>query len=282
MRLLSWNEVKYPWKTPTSLLAGQAFTLSSDPTLGSIRINSSVPIALPWRNLILGFAPLGSERLNVFAVVKRRKGWFKHPEVDFAEARIPVIHDKPAQAATIRIPSSLWQNLESEESQKRKRLDRQAARQALQPPWGQLKSHCWRHPLVVSLQTSKFGSYRLLPNGTHYYHTGQDLRAPKGTPVTSVAPGIVTYAGEMLVAGQNVIVSHGGGLFSRYMHLSRTDVKVGDEVSAGQVLAVSGNSGRVEAPHLHWELIWQGSHVDPSRFLKSWAQLCDPKSAGST
>jgi murein DD-endopeptidase MepM/ murein hydrolase activator NlpD len=101
-----------------------------------------------------------------------------------------------------------------------------------------------------------------------------DLRAAVGKPVKATSRGLVRFAGQMIVEGRNVILDHGEGIFSRYMHLSRILVKEGEWVNAGDVVGLAGSSGRAEAPHLHWELIWKGHYADPLALIESWRGLC--------
>lgn len=139
---------------------------------------------------------------------------------------------------------------------------------------GDPPTKCFRPPLDSKI-VSRFASPRTLPNGRSYHHTGVDLRAASGTPIMAMAMGRVSYANPMIVPGNVVVLNHGGGLFSRYMHLSKIKVKEGDVVKAGEIVGLSGATGRVEAPHLHWEVIWKGNHADPFHFLQQWEQLCD-------
>ena len=102
------------------------------------------------------------------------------------------------------------------------------------------------------------------------YHPGIDFRAAVGTPVKAVADGIVIEAHE---AGWNagyggyVKIDHGNGLQSLYAHLSRVDVEVGTQVSAGEKLALSGNTGVSTGPHLHLEIRQNGVQKDPAPYL---------------
>lgn len=100
--------------------------------------------------------------------------------------------------------------------------------------------------------TSVFGTRRLFNDKPRSPHPGLDLRAATGTTVRCSGPGRVVLAGELYYSGNLVIVDHGGGLFTLYAHLSRIDVAEGDDVAAGDVLGLSGATGRVTGPHLHW------------------------------
>ncbi len=95
------------------------------------------------------------------------------------------------------------------------------------------------------------------------------------TPVLAAADGQVVYKGESPLTGNIIILNHGGGIYSEYMHLSKFDVAAGAQVKRGETIGLSGATGRVEAPHLHWELSWQGIPLNPIRFLQASAQTCD-------
>lgn len=138
-----------------------------------------------------------------------------------------------------------------------------------------LFSGCFSRP-TTSLVTSVFGEPRILPNGNFYRHNGVDQRAWIGVPVKVISDGIVTLADELDVTGNIIIVDHGAGLSSRYMHLSKFQIQPGQNVKKGEVIGFSGNSGRSSAPHLHWEVSWKGYPVDPVRFLRKMELICDP------
>jgi murein DD-endopeptidase MepM/ murein hydrolase activator NlpD len=99
-------------------------------------------------------------------------------------------------------------------------------------------------------------------------HEGVDLRAPTGTPVLASAAGEIIHAGRGLKGyGRLAVVDHGGGWTSVYAHLSRVDVRVGDHVTRGEKLGLSGRSGRSQGPHLHFEIRKGADPLDPLLFL---------------
>lgn len=132
----------------------------------------------------------------------------------------------------------------------------------------------WSAPIMSPI-TSEFGSPRFPPKGSIYFHTGVDLRAPTGTPVNSVAKGRVIASDQQVMAGNVVTVDHGRGVLSRYMHLDKFLVKEGDVVDKGTPLGLSGSTGRVEAPHLHWEMRVNGKPVNPFSTLRLLSQLAN-------
>ncbi len=98
-------------------------------------------------------------------------------------------------------------------------------------------------------------------------HKGLDFAGPEGTKVTSVAAGLVTFAGERAGFGEMVEINHGNGLATRYCHNEKILVKQGDMVRKGQEVALMGSTGRSTGPHLHFEVLKNGTQVDPLRFI---------------
>ena len=101
-----------------------------------------------------------------------------------------------------------------------------------------------------------------------YFHSGIDFPGGTSTAVQAVADGVVVFAGLLDVRGNATIISHGRGVYSGYWHQSRIDVKVGDKVTAGQIIGMVGNTGRVTGAHLHLEVLVGGVQVDPSEWLQ--------------
>jgi murein DD-endopeptidase MepM/ murein hydrolase activator NlpD len=128
----------------------------------------------------------------------------------------------------------------------------------------------WKGPLLRPLEsdlTSVFGNRRMFNGVTQSFHSGVDFRAPEGTPVVSAAPGTVMLAKDLFFSGVTVILDHGYGLFTIYAHLSDVKVKPGDKVGIKTLLGLSGKTGRVSGPHLHWGAVVSSSSgaikVDP-------------------
>jgi len=120
-------------------------------------------------------------------------------------------------------------------------------------------------PLALRRLTSGFG-LRVDPFlGGLRMHSGLDFAAPRGTPVGATAAGVVERAGWMGGYGNSVIVDHGGGLQTRYGHLSGIMVVPGETVPKGAVLGLVGSTGRSTGNHLHYEVRYRGSPIDPAR-----------------
>ena len=124
-------------------------------------------------------------------------------------------------------------------------------------------------PLNAKL-SSPFGAYRTLNETMQTRHTGWDQRAAVGTPIKAVAAGLVAFAGRLDIRGNYVMINHGYGVYSGYAHFSETHVTRGQPIAAGQVIGMSGNSGRSSGPHLHWEISVNGEWIDGLVFIDMW------------
>ena len=116
-------------------------------------------------------------------------------------------------------------------------------------------------------QTAAFGTRRTYNGKTQSIHHGLDFRAAAGTPIHASNHGRVLISQDMYYEGGFVVLDHGEGLFTLYMHLSAFGVKHGELVKKGQEIAESGGSGRVTGPHLHFGVQWQGLYMDPATLL---------------
>ena len=122
-------------------------------------------------------------------------------------------------------------------------------------------------PVAMGYYSSNFG-YRVDPfTGKQAFHTGVDLIAPTGTSVVAAAGGVVSQVATSSDYGNFIDVDHDNGLTTRYGHLSRTLVRVGDVVMKGQGIALVGATGRATGPHLHFEVREKGIPLNPNKFL---------------
>jgi len=127
--------------------------------------------------------------------------------------------------------------------------------------------------------TSRFGLRNDPLNGQLGWHQGLDLAAPVGTPVHATAAGLVVRAGYFGNYGLLVEIDHGNGLSTRYGHMSRLDVELGDRVAREDLIGEVGATGRVSAPHLHYEIHVDGQPVNPEPYIM--ADLGTHESGGS-
>lgn len=136
------------------------------------------------------------------------------------------------------------------------------ARAALQPVEGWRQRFAWP---VTGRISGVFGSQTIYAGEPGSYHTGVDIARPSGTPIVAPADGIVVLASPpaFSVEGNLLILDHGLGLSSAFLHLSRIDVPVGARIAKGQRLGAIGTTGRSTGPHLHWGLVWRSVRLDP-------------------
>jgi murein DD-endopeptidase MepM/ murein hydrolase activator NlpD len=118
------------------------------------------------------------------------------------------------------------------------------------------------HP-TDTITTDQFGMKRLYNGQLRSYHGGMDFRAAIGTPIHAANGGKVLLAKDLFYSGGTVIVDHGYGLLTMYFHMSKIIAKQGQMVSQGDLLGLSGKTGRVTGPHLHFQVVVHGTKVDP-------------------
>ncbi|WDA42846.1 M23 family metallopeptidase [Erythrobacter sp. BLCC-B19] len=137
-------------------------------------------------------------------------------------------------------------------------------------------------PASIQSITSGFGYRRDPFNGRGAMHAGIDFKGPIGSPVFAAADGRVTFVGQKSGYGNVVEITHGNGMLTRYAHLSRFDVRVGQQVAAGTTIAGLGNTGRSTGPHLHFEIRINDRAINPRPFLEAAPDvLKEVRAAGS-
>ena len=202
-------------------------------------------------------APVGQSTLHITAHVDGK-------DVDLS--RDIVIHEAHYRTGALTVspkfvepPPEALKEIEEESKLKAKIY----AASAMEPLWrGSF------HAPVASRATDSFGTRRMFNGKLASIHKGADFHAAMGTPVRASNSGVVALARKLYYEGNCVIIDHGMGLFTLSMHFSRIDVKEGQHVKAGDRLGLSGATGRVTGPHLHWAVRWQGAMLDPVKLLR--------------
>ena len=121
--------------------------------------------------------------------------------------------------------------------------------------------------------SGRFGNQRVYNGKPRAPHSGMDIAAAKGTPVKAPASGIVTFANsDLYLTGGTLVIDHGFGFSSNFLHLSRLDVSVGERIGQGQLIGAVGATGRASGPHLHWGMNWFEVRIDPQLVLERGKQ----------
>lgn len=115
--------------------------------------------------------------------------------------------------------------------------------------------------------SSRFGQRNDPFTGERVMHRGLDFAGTQGSEVLSVASGVVIWAAPRAAYGMTVEIDHGNGYRTRYAHNDKVTVRAGDHVSAGQVIGLMGSTGRASAPHVHFEVLKDGSRINPARYV---------------
>ena len=129
----------------------------------------------------------------------------------------------------------------------------------------------WRGSFAVPVKAETsdvFGVERVFNGSVQSTHQGLDFRVPSGTPVAAVNDGTVILARPLFFEGNCIVIDHGQGLLTLYLHLSKFLVKEGEAVKKGQEIGLSGGTGRATGPHLHLAVRWQGVYLNPAELLK--------------
>ena len=119
-----------------------------------------------------------------------------------------------------------------------------------------------------SFITSAFGKARVYNGSLKGYHSGTDFRAEVGTPLIASNDGVVALVKDRFYSGGTVLIDHGHGVYTCYFHMSKFSVKKNERVTKGQKIGLSGQSGRVTGPHLHFAVRINGVQVDPLQFIE--------------
>jgi len=272
------------------LVPGAAITtaLAAALATGAARdLPSRTSLAVDWHlagkpaqgGLVFGTAPAGTVRLTLDGVGVRLAGDGRFV-IGFGRNAMPVatlVAELPGGVSVVErvtvasrdwqveaIPSLAQSTTPDPEYDARRaaELARIAAARA-----GETDAAGWTQPFRWPTHgriAGVYGSQRILGGVPKSPHYGVDIAAPAGTPVAAPADGIVRFAdGPLLLEGNLVLLDHGHGLASAFLHLSRIDVHAGDTVRRGEPLGTVGRTGRATGPHLHWGMTWGTVRVDP-------------------
>lgn len=141
--------------------------------------------------------------------------------------------------------------------------------------------HHWQATPVTDLDfivpaagpySGHFGMRRFFNGEARAPHAGLDVAVDRGTTVVASGAGVVLAVGDYFFNGKTIFLDHGNGLITMYCHLDRMDVQVGETVTKGEAIGLSGMTGRATGPHLHWSVVLNGTMVDPELFIPASTQ----------
>ena len=152
---------------------------------------------------------------------------------------------------------------------------REEGRQVSQARWANSEEKGFLQNFIWPLQgpiTGVYGSRRVYNGEPRRPHYGIDIAAPEGTEILAPADGVVTMAhGDMFFSGATMVIDHGLGINTSYLHMSKMLVKKGEKVQQGQVIGLVGATGRATGPHLCWRLNWFQTRLDPQLIVPAMA-----------
>ncbi len=265
--------------TTLSVAAAQPQSASSSAAAGVV-----FPAAVSQGALVIGKVPPGSKvrygdrnlRVSgygsvVFGVGRDEAGPLRLDIVtlDGAARRIditvtprdwPVEHVNGVPPRTVNPPAAIAARIQREQA----KVTAARLRDDPRPDFAQ----AFQWPVQGRI-SGRFGNGRVYNGQPGAGHSGMDIAVPSGTPVRAPAAGVITFAApDLYLTGGTVLLDHGFGISSNFLHLSRIDVKEGDRVEQGQVIAAVGATGRATGPHLHWGMSWFDVRVDPLLVLE--------------
>jgi murein DD-endopeptidase MepM/ murein hydrolase activator NlpD len=191
--------------------------------------------------------------------VRERDGRREHVQITVTPRDFPIERIEGVPPQTVEPPPAIAERIKREQARVVAVRSRNDARDDF------LETFIWP---VQGRISGRFGNQRVyvvnhkdVPKSPH---SGMDIAVPEGTPVKAPAAGVVTFADpDLYLTGGTLVIDHGHGVSSNFLHLSRIDVKVGDRVEQGQVVAAVGMTGRATGPHLHWGMNWFDVRLDP-------------------
>ncbi len=205
----------------------------------------------------------------IISYIKNEKKYFKSLKFNLVEGQY--------KSETIQVaPSKIKPNKKNIERTKREYKEAIDIYKSYSP------KQYWDKDFITPMKskiTSVFGTKRVYNNTLKSYHSGTDFKAAIGTKIHAVNSGIVRLASDRYYAGNSVILDHGQGIYTCYFHLSKIHVKVGQKVKQNEVLGLSGATGRVTGPHLHFSARVHGIQVDPMQLLEILNQLNDKEAS---
>lgn len=242
---------------PSSVQQG-ALVFGKVPAGSTVRYGSHVLRATPYGTVVFG---VGRDQTQPVTVdVTTADGRSSTVRVVVTPRDWPVENVQGVPPKTVEPPPEIAARIEREQAQVTAARVRDDDRTDFAQPFA------WP---VRGRISGRFGNQRVYNGVPKAPHSGMDIAAPTGTPVLAPAGGVVTFAApDLYLTGGTLLIDHGHGVSSNFLHLSRIDVKVGDRIEQGQVIGAVGATGRATGPHLHWGVNWFDVRIDPLLVLQ--------------
>ena len=242
---------------PASVQQG-ALVIGKVPAGSTVRYGDRTLRPTPYGSVVFG---VGRDEAGPVSVeVTTPTGRSERVQVAVAPRDWPIENIKGVPPKTVNPPPEVAARIEREQAQV------VAARQRDDDRADFAQAFIWP---VQGRISGRFGNQRVYNGTPKSPHSGMDVAAPNGTPVLAPAAGVVTFAApDLYLTGGTLLLDHGHGVSSNFLHLSRIDVKVGDRVTQGQVIGAVGATGRATGPHLHWGMNWFDVRIDPLLVLE--------------
>jgi murein DD-endopeptidase MepM/ murein hydrolase activator NlpD len=242
---------------PASVSQG-ALVFGKVPAGSIVRYAGRVLRPTPYGTVVFG---IGRDEIGpVLVYVQRADGSSESASIAVAPRDWPIERIDGVPPGTVNPPPAIAERIEREQALV------VAARERDDDRADFAQSFVWP---VQGRVSGRFGNQRVYNGSPKSPHSGMDVAAPQGTPVLAPAAGVVTFANaDLYLTGGTVLLDHGHGVSSNFLHLSRIDVKVGDRVEQGRVIGAVGATGRATGPHLHWGMNWFDVRIDPLLVLE--------------
>ncbi len=242
---------------PPSVSQG-AMVVGKVPAASNVRYGGRALRVTPYGSVVFG---VGRDEKGPLTVeVRPPNAPVRQVSIAVTPRDWPVEQIKGVPPATVNPPKSIAERIEREQAQViavRSRDDERTgfAQPFIRPVQGRI--------------SGRFGNQRVYNGTPKSPHSGMDIAAPTGTPVKAPADGMISFADHGLyLTGGTVVLDHGHGISSNFLHLSRIDARVGDAVKQGDVIGAVGATGRATGPHLHWGMNWFDVRIDPLLVLE--------------
>ena len=204
--------------------------------------------------LVIGFGRNAKKKQVI--VVKTADGKIKHHSFQLQPRKYLIQRIDGLQKDKVTPPQSYWARIKREAEMLK------SVRRLTSKRRDFLKGFIWP---VKGRVSGVYGSQRILNGKRRRPHSGVDIAAPAGTLIRAAASGKISFSHpDMFYAGKTIVIDHGRGVSTIYIHLSEIVIKEGQEVKKGEVIGRVGKTGRATGPHLHWGLTWNGVHLDPA------------------